>query len=364
MPSLFEKIYGCLAASNIASAMGAVVEGWETDQIVQKYGVFQQLLPYSHYKNFGRPGSGRLRPAGTTEDGIERQRLMCTAIIEKRGRITADDLAKVWLRDINPDYFGVQMEPCDEILYNLVKAGIPPADAGRYSNFLGIVSFARSCHPIGLINACNPEQAVRDAWDVGRLYQPLHGYGLDWSAVYVAAIAEALKQDATVDSVISKALEFAPAPVRREIEEGLDMAARSKDVFAMREPFNKRYSGRGTTYAMSMAHEVVTKGLAIFYITKGMPKDAIVGAVNFGRDTDCTAAVASGLAGALNGVSGIPEEWIRTVDEATLVNDYTVSRRTLRETAQGIYEAVKAEMKKAREWAEEIERGIISGESV
>jgi ADP-ribosylglycohydrolase len=93
-------------------------------------------------------------------------------------------------------------------------------------------------------------------------------------------------------------------------------------------------------YPMSMAEEVVNKGFAVFRVAKGDPKAAIVGGVNFGRDTDCLAAIAGGLAGALNGSSSIPVEWAETLDAATKVNPYTVSRRTLRETSDGIYNVV------------------------
>ena len=37
---------------------------------------------------------------------------------------------------------------------------------------------------------------------------------------------------------------------------------------------------------VSQANEIVSKGLAVFAITRGNPKDAILTAVNFGRDTD------------------------------------------------------------------------------
>ena len=43
------------------------------------------------------------RLPGTTEDGIERQKLMATAIIEKQDRILAHDLVAVWVRDLDPD---------------------------------------------------------------------------------------------------------------------------------------------------------------------------------------------------------------------------------------------------------------------
>ena len=86
MATLFEKIYGCISASHIGSSMGAVVEGWDKSRIYEKYGVLDKLLPYEHY------GNKWLRPPGTTEDGIERQKLMLTAIIEKKDRVTAEDV--------------------------------------------------------------------------------------------------------------------------------------------------------------------------------------------------------------------------------------------------------------------------------
>jgi ADP-ribosylglycohydrolase len=366
MNRLFDKIYGCIAASNIGSAMGAPVEGWSTQSIREQYGVLKELLPYAHYEPNER-GGGRLRPAGTTEDGIERQRLMCTAIIEKRDRITPEDLAKVIVRDVNPDIFGVQMEPSDEMTYRVLKAGIPyevsgypsisigypcfipAADAGRYTASFGTVGFARSCHPIGIINAANPEQAFLDAIEIGKLYMPSHDVALFWAGAVAAAIAEALKPQATVGSVVETVQEYVPHQVWDEMQKGLAVAERCENVLEMPEIFNPFYCNISGFHAMCKAHEVVTKGFAIFQKANGKPKESIIGAVNFGRDTDCLAAVAGGIAGALTGASAIPDEWIQCVDEATKRNEYTVSRRTLKETSQGLYEALQQHLKKQRE---------------
>lgn len=351
MNRLLDKIFGCLAGSNIGSAMGAAVEGWSMEAIAEKYGVLEELLPYTHY-------GGRERPPGTTEDGIERQRLMCTAIIEKGDRITADDLAKVWVRNINPDNFRVQMEPCDEILYKLAVAGMPAGDIGRYSNWIGLVSFPRSCHPIGLINAADPQQAALDAFDVGRLYQPLHGHGLDWAAAVTAAIAEGLKPDPTVESVVEAATSYVAEPVKREIMEGVSLAEDCGDWQELRDAFSKRYVNRSGSYAMSMSYEVVTKGFAIFKMVEGDPKEAIIAGVNFGRDTDCTAAVAAGIAGAYSGSSSLPKEWIEQVDEATQQNEFTVSQRTLMQTAEGIYGALKRRAGRLCRQIEDLQRQV------
>ena len=42
-------------------------------------------------------------------------------------------------------------------------------------------------------------------------------------------------------------------------------------------------------------------------------RECVLKAVNLGGDTDTVAAVAGGLAGALYGIEGIPEEWLNTL---------------------------------------------------
>jgi hypothetical protein len=68
-------------------------------------------------------------------------------------------------------------------------------------------------------------------------------------------------------------------------------------------------------------------------------------AVNFGRDTDCLAAVAGGLSGALSGVGPLPPEWVAQVDAATREDPYANCRRTIKETADGLHAAFLARRK-------------------
>ena len=81
MVLLQDKFRGCIAGSWIGSAMGAPVEGWPREAIREKHGYLDKLLPYKHYIEY----TDWQRPAGTTEDGIERQRLIATAIIDAYG---------------------------------------------------------------------------------------------------------------------------------------------------------------------------------------------------------------------------------------------------------------------------------------
>jgi ADP-ribosylglycohydrolase len=145
MVSLREKFRGCIAASWIGSAMGAVVEGWSREKIKERHGYLEQLLPYKHYVEY----TDWQRLPGTTEDGIERQRLIATAIIEKQDRIAAHDLVRVWLRDVKECNAKYKQEPFDRSLLELAAAGVPPVDLGQLWPYPNVVSMARVSHPLG-----------------------------------------------------------------------------------------------------------------------------------------------------------------------------------------------------------------------
>lgn len=330
MADLRDRVFGCIAASQIGSTMGAAVEGMHMKDIEAKYGRVEGLMPYAHYDKRWK------RPAGTTEDGIERQRMMASAIIEKGDRINAEDLARVWRRDVDPAHFFVILEPCDKPLWERAMRGMPAEDIGRGTPYPGVNSFPRSSHCVGIINARNPDQAAADALRIGSIYQEPGGESLHWAAGFCAGIAEAMKDGATVESTLAAVRGHMPKEIQAKFDMAQEMAVKYDDVFAMREEFYRVWNRTEGAYPMSMADEVVNKGFAVFRVAKGDSKACIMGSVNFGRDTDCLAAISAGLAGALNGSATIPVEWIDTVDEATRKNRYTVSRRTLRETADGL----------------------------
>lgn len=341
MISLQDKMFGCIAGCHIASSMGAVVEGMRWQEIEKKYGYVEQLYPYEHYWN------GWQREAGTTEDGIERQKLMITAIGEKKDRVNAEDIRAIWLRDIKGKVGGWISEPFEETLLAMARTGIPATDLGRYCDYAGLNSFARACHPIGLINAGDIQGAKEDILQCGQLYQTANSKGLKWACVTGVAIAAATKPDATVDSVIGAIYDNCDKElVVKEIDQQLEYTKDCKSIQEMRIKFDNVYNGEGMPYPFSYANEVVTKGICIFKMVQGNTREAIVAGVNMGRDTDCVAAVSAGIAGSLTGAGSIPEEWIKQVDHATSVNPYTNSKRTLKENADLIYAAFISRLKK------------------
>jgi ADP-ribosylglycohydrolase len=93
----------------------------------------------------------------------------------------------------------------------------------------------------------------------------------------------------------------------------------------------------------------------VLRMTKGNTWEALIAAINMGRDTDCLAAVAAGIAGALSGAASIPPEIIQQVDRATALNRHTNSQRTLRETSDGLYGAFQARLARLKTYIQEME---------
>jgi ADP-ribosylglycohydrolase len=357
MLTLKEKIRGCIAASWVGSSMGAAVEGWSPERIQETYGYLGELKGYKHYQSY----TNWDRMPGTTEDGIERQKLMNTAVIQKKDRITADDLVRVWVQNLDPEKMIYKQERFDKSLLEMARAGVPPRELGRLWPFNNVVSLSRSSHPLGIINAGDPLGAAMDTYDVGLVYSAETTFALRWAALYNAALAEALKPNASVDSVLATAKEFAlfrgqkGTPyagydtISQEIDRALEIAAHASDMLAMRTEFYKVYfGGNYIVYSQSQANEIVSKGLAIFAFCKGDAQQAVLMAVNFGRDTDCLAAVAGGLAGAFSGAGGLEASWIAQVNAATQADPYTNSHLDIDATAGGLYAAVLHKLSRER----------------
>jgi ADP-ribosylglycohydrolase len=166
-------------------------------------------------------------------------------------------------------------------------------------------------------------------------------YAIEVAAAIAASCAEAMKPDATVNSVIEAALNYLSKRPRSEVEMGLNWARGANSWKDLRPLYAEKYEG----HSMSNAVEVLSGGLACFYMAEGRPRDAICYAVNLGRDCDCKAYISGGLAGALKGIEEVPADWLKVIEEQIITDPYTVSTRPYREAASGLREAALNTMK-------------------
>ncbi len=359
MATLYDKILGCIAGSRVASAMAVPTEGWAYEEIEAKWGRLDRFLTQAELDDAKAEQAARaptrlpkrqpmptlrLFPqephrymTGMTEDGIARQDLLVTAVLERRGRITVEDWAEVIKRDVPPEHhlYGYLRAQEDEYIFPMIRGEVPPCYAGMLSPWPATHGYTRSSHPIGIINAGNPWQASRDALDVGMLMFPRHGTGLWSAACYAAAIAEAMKSGASVDSIVAAAMAHGGRSMAEWINRVIEVADGLNDVYEARSALTEWFDGW-----QMCGEENVSVALAIFKMTRADPKASIVAGVNWGRDTDCIAAMAAGLSGALSGAQSIPAEWIATVDRATMESRDTLYHRSIEEIAMGLHGAV------------------------
>lgn len=320
---LFKKVYGCLLGGAIGDALGGPVEHWTPEQIRATYGGnLDRFVPYdrppSHHGHFG--DGERI---GAYTDDTRLKHLYCEAILKAGGKPRAGDLAHVlatayhhapdsMVEGFVEEYYMKAIWGRDKVIF-----GGEPTNGAIMAN-----------SPLGLIAACRPDDAYQLGFDLAFFTD---GHAKTAAALMVAAIAEAMQPQATVDSIIDAArdahLRFArrregdhwsSTPWRYDpnltfLDKALIIARRERNVFAIREPLMELLEWG---YLFSESIHTLVVALSMFVASDGDFKQSVIGAVMYGRDKDSYASVVGALAGAFRGIEAIPSDWIQPVMDA------------------------------------------------
>lgn len=295
---LVDKIHGCILAGAIGNAMGSVVEGWFYWEVDEKHpnGITTVLDPR--------------RLEG--EDDNQMAMHLIETYIERDGLpVMARHFGQTWYERLNRDHF---YPHCMGNSYDLIRRGWDPRITGHWNVVTG--STVMCMEPVGLYHLGDPEYAIIDAKAVSYMYQ--RGLDVTTATVLCAAVAEAIRPDATVDSICDAALRVAPKSklmtfdnrpfesVHHYLEMCLEIASKYDDVLAVRRELYEKC----LLYHMIDPLEVLGFALAIFKVAKGDTRQSAIGGTNIGRDADTIAGRAAMLAGTLNGAGSVPSEWL------------------------------------------------------
>jgi ADP-ribosylglycohydrolase len=292
--SLFSRAYGCLAGGVIGDAMGAPVEDWGYKEIEEKVGEVSDF-------------------SGTGTDDSAIRIILCDAILQNEGYVTADEFAAAFLR--NSQYYKLFYIPVLNMYHKIEEGFVLPVYAGLGN--MQSSSSAMAISPMGIINACNPRQAAIETYDVAGLIHAGESstFCRDGACAIAACVAEAMSPQATVDSILEASTVYlhkkSSAIMIDKIKSTLEMAKTAGSYQAFRQQFYET----NLQNTDSDSRETVPVVLAIFYLACGDPVKCIIDGVNFGRDADTIGTMIGGIAGAYQGIYGLKPEWVAKLEK-------------------------------------------------
>ena len=179
-----------ILAGAIGNAMGSPVESMMYWEIDEKYpGGIQTILDPRRLER---------------EDDNQMAMLLTETYLARAGQpVMARHFGAMWKENLNRNHF---FPLCMGRAYDLICQGWDPRITGHWSVVTG--STVMCMEPVGIYNIADPAYASMDATAISYMYQ--RGLDMQAAANLAATVAEALRPEATVDSVCQAALDTAP----------------------------------------------------------------------------------------------------------------------------------------------------------
>lgn len=370
MNTLQDKAIGALMAAAIGDAIGGATEGRSAEEIVERYrghvdGVVEYFM--SDWRT-AKPMSPYYKGDGHVTDDTLMTNLLIDVYATHRRHLTAFDMATdlvpmmmsklTWIPELEKETVPVLRVFLAEkwLVTRLHYGHIDPREAG-VGNIVNCGA-AMYMAPVGIANAGDPAGAYTEAVEITGAHQS--SYGREAAAVFAAAVAAAMTPGADVDSILTAAVGLAKDGTRTAIEAVLDAAASVSDwgraIPLLRQAISP-FDSVGEHYrepaqdsrrpSRLRAIEELPVALGFLKVTGGDVRGCILGATNYGRDSDSIATMAGAIAGALGGESAVPADWAETVAGASRL-DLRAGGRQMAAVAGEIFAADQAGFERRR----------------
>ena len=300
-----EKVLGCYLGKNIGGTLGAPME-W-----------YRQINDVNFYTD-------NLNGEPLANDDLDIQLIWLVALEEMGIELDSFTLADYWCTYLTPHWNEYGQSKAN------MRTGLLPPLSGSINNeeMHSCGAFIRS-----EIWACiapgNPEIAVRYAYNDAILDHGGNGEGT-YAEMFCAAIESVAFVESNIRTLITIASSYIPdnSSTKAAIEMVIEEFDQGRDYIEIRDSILEKF--RGAPMRLPVSDEDVKKGFAegpygfdspaniailvlcLLYGNNDFEK-TICTAVNCGEDTDCTAATAASILGIINGISYIPEKWIKPI---------------------------------------------------
>lgn len=291
---------GCLAGLAIGDALGRPVEGLSIAEIEANYGEITQFLDES------------IQGTDDTEFAI----LTATTLIENGLNATADDFADSWRNKLMHQTKPLIGAGFSELstLRNLRLGLVPPSSGFHSASWSD--GLAMRVAPIGIAAHHDAELACKLAISDGEVSNA--GEGIFGGIAVALAVALAMN-DCPTNEILEQVLIKLPEnswlsrnlkKIKQIIHEHKDLSTRelrhmlTKEIAIASYPFSE------------LAPEAVALAFATLLINEDNFEEALLFAVNLGRDTDTIAAICGAVLGAKVGYNALPNSWTNQLKPA------------------------------------------------
>ena len=343
MSLLQDKAVGAIAGAAVGDALGGATEGWTPEQIRERHGGWVTGIVGPFYENWqdARPIAPYHKGDGHVTDDTLMTRALVDVYAARRSHLDAYAIAsdlvplliqdKRWVPELEAESLLLSRIFLAEkwLVARLHYGHVDPREAG-VGNIVNCGA-AMYMTPVGVVNAADPAGAYAEAIDITGAHQS--SYGREAAGVFAAAVAAAMAPDATAESAVSAALEHAHDGTREAIEAVCTVARTQPDwrtaipqLRAAIAPFDTvgpDYRAPGMDArrpSRTKAIEELPVALGFVLLAGGSYPDAVLGAVNYGRDADSIATMAGAVCGALGGVGTVPAQWRTDVASASRID--------------------------------------------
>jgi len=356
---LQEKTLGAMYGIAVGDALGGPTEGRAPEVLQERYGGYVEGFVgpfFANWKN-ARPISPFHKGHGHITDDTLMSLALINVYRQKCDHLDAYDIAdllvpelvdkKTWVPELEEETLLIfRLFYAEKWLFHRLRvSNIDPREAG-VGNTVNCGA-AMYMAPVGVVNAGNPERAYQEAIEIAGAHQS--SYGREAAGVMAAAVAEAMRPGASVDSVVAASLRLAKDGTHQAIAAVTAEAAKHTDWREAIGPLRKAMApydtvGEGYRDVNLGAHrpsrihsiEEVPLALGMLVVSRGDYSGTVLGGVNYGRDSDSIAGMGGAIAGALGGVHAIPQEWRETVASASR-KDFDAAALALAGVAEAVY---------------------------
>lgn len=343
MKLLEDKAIGALSGAAVGDSLGGSTEGYSPEVLQERFGGLVRGIvgPFNEDWISARPVSPFHKGDGHITDDTLMTEALISVYEQVRDHLDAFTFAdgivpemmakERWIPELEKESLLIHRVFHAEkwLVLKLLHAHADPREAG-YGNMVNCGA-TMYMTPVGIVNAGHPENAYKEAIEIAGAHQS--SYGREAAGVFAASVATAMTPGATIDQVISNAIELAHDGTKAAIIAVTDEARKVtswetsfKQLRAAMAPFDsigEAYREPGPDArkpSRIKAIEELPLALAYLIISRGNFEDGVLGAINYGRDSDSIATMFGAMSGAMNGRESIPHDWAQTIERESRID--------------------------------------------